>query len=406
MSRSSQADSKIVQAEKGLADNLRGKQGAMTAFVESCVEAAEGSAVAVVRGARYRPHAHKLIRVLKDKKNILVTTHRFPDPDALASCLALSKLLRAKLKGAQVTISIKGKIGGGFNSAFADQTDLELTPWDDEKLAGYDAIVLLDVQPMFEFSPLPVDLPPIAVIDHHRARGRKPACPFCDVRTDVGATSSILFSYFMELEVDIPPELAAAMLFAIETDLAGAAGTPGELDNMALSSLTLMADTRKLYKMRYAKLPQSVYVAVGDGLDNAVCYDSAVLSHLPRIESPEMPAIVADLLLRFEPVQWALVTAVTETGLQLSLRTSSKTSAADIMRRLMRKLGHGGGHRTTAGGEHSDEDGLAGRGGAVVRPAAAAVAAGAEDPLAKGAAAGAAGDVDRGGRKPGPVGWR
>ena len=43
----------------------------------------------------------------------------------------------------------------------------------------------------------------------------------------------------MELEVAIKPDLAATLLYAIESDLAGAAGTPGELDNIALSSLTL-----------------------------------------------------------------------------------------------------------------------------------------------------------------------
>src|SRR5690606_39638589 len=68
--------------------------------------------------------------------------------------------------------------------------------------------------------------------------------------------SSIIFSYFMELEVPISRDLGAMLLFAIESDLAGAAGTPGELDNIALSSLTLIADPRKLYKMRYVDLPQ------------------------------------------------------------------------------------------------------------------------------------------------------
>jgi nanoRNase/pAp phosphatase (c-di-AMP/oligoRNAs hydrolase) len=200
----------------------------------------------------------------------------------------------------------------------------------------------------------------MAVVDHHRARGRRPACAFCDIRTDVGATSSIIFSYFMELEVDIPSDLAATLLFAIETDLAGAAGQPGELDNMALSSLTLLADTRKLYRMRYADLPQGVYTAYADGLASAVYYDSAMTSHLEGIESPEMPAIIADFLLRFEAVQWVLVTAVNGMSLQLSLRTSSsRLSAADVMRRLIRKLGEGGGHRTKAGGAIAMETGNA-----------------------------------------------
>src|SRR5207237_6208243 len=95
-------------------------------------------------------------------------------------------------------------------------------------------------------------------------------CAFCDVRTDVGATSSVVFSYFMELEGPIKGELAATLLFAIETDLAGAAGTPGELDQVALSSLTRLADNRKLHEMRYVDLAQGYFVAYSNGLANAV----------------------------------------------------------------------------------------------------------------------------------------
>src|SRR5439155_6493385 len=186
--------------------------------------------------ARGRPRAKKLLELLADKKNVLITTHQHPDPDALASGLALCTLLGSKLKNARVSMSIKGRVGGGINEMFVRLSNLKLLPWDEEMLKDFDAIVLLDTQPMFAFSPLPAGVKPLAVIDHHRGKSRRSLhdCAFCDVRTDVGATSSIVFSYFMELEVPIKGELAATLLFAIETDLAGAAGTPGELDQVAL----------------------------------------------------------------------------------------------------------------------------------------------------------------------------
>ena len=218
-------------------------------------------------------------------------------------------------------------------------------------LPAYDAIVLLDVQPVVTYSPLPPALVPTVVVDHHRLRGAKRHYAFCDVRTDVGATSSIIFSYFMEAEKPINSTLAVLMLYAIESDLAGAAGQPGELDNMALSSLTLLADTRKLYQMRYVDLPQSYYQCYYAGLGSAMYYDNAVVAHLDEIDSPEKPAVIADFLLRFDLVQWAMVTAVYEKRLVISLRTSSsKQSAADVMRHVMRTTGEGGGHRTKAGG--------------------------------------------------------
>jgi nanoRNase/pAp phosphatase (c-di-AMP/oligoRNAs hydrolase) len=261
-------------------------------------------------------------------------------------------LLAQKLPHAQVNVSLKGRLGGGINEVFYRETPLKLLPWDDRKLAEYDAIVLLDVQPLFAYSPLPPGVTATAVIDHHRSvRGRRPKCPFCDIRTDVGATTSIIFSYFMELDAPITPDLAAAMLYAIESDLAGAAGTPGELDNMALSSLTLKADASKLYRMRYVDLPQSYYTAYAAGLNNAMYFDNAIFSQLGAVDSLEKPAVLADFLLRFDKVQWALVLGVYDSKIVLSLRTSDpKRSAGDVMTRLLRGVGEGGGHRTKAGG--------------------------------------------------------
>ena len=333
----------------------------MTAFVESCVGTVAGSASAAERSARGRPRAAKLLKLLEEKKNILVTTHLHPDPDALASAAALTVLLEQKLPAAKVNMSIKGRIGGGINEVFVQHANLKLQPWDDAALRGYDAIVLLDTQPPFAFNPLPAEIEPIAVIDHHRSRQTRLRCKFCDIRTDVGATSSIIFSYFMELEVSIRPDLAATLLYAIESDLAGTAGTPGELDNIALSSLTLLADPRKLYQMRYVDLPQSYYTNFSEGLLNAVYYDHVILSHLSTVDSLERPAVVADFLLRFEKVDWALVTTVVESKLLLSIRTSSnaKMSAADMAKRLLRQIGEGGGHRTKAGGYIKLETGSA-----------------------------------------------
>src|SRR5437763_993753 len=294
----------------------------MTAFVDSCVETVAGSAHQVARRARGRPRARQLLDALAGKKNILLTTHLHPDPDALGSALALRSLLEQKLDGKpQITISVKGHIGGGVNDAFVRNSNIKFIPWDDAALPGFDAIVMLDTQPQFAFSPLPNGAKPTAVIDHHRTgRGRRIDCGFCDVRTDAGSTSSIVFSYFMELEVPIKPDLAATLLYAIESDLAGAAGTPGELDNVALSSLTLTADPRKLYQMRFTSLPRGYYAVFAQALANATYQDNVVVSHLESVESMEQPAVMADFMLRFEQAEWALVTAKVEDKLVMSLR--------------------------------------------------------------------------------------
>ncbi|HEX8911341.1 MAG TPA: DHH family phosphoesterase [Humisphaera sp.] len=328
----------------------------MTAFVDSCVQTLAGSAVAAERHSRGKPRARRLLRALAGKRNILVTTHMHPDPDALGAAMAMCVLLTRRLghgpDGATVTLATKGRLGGGINDSFLRAADVEVTPWELVAPDRHDAVVLLDTQPQFSYCPLPPGSDVTAVIDHHRGRTRRrQAVPFWDVRTEVGATCSIVFSYYMELEEPIPPDLAATLLYAIESDLAGAAGTPGELDNLALSSLTLLADARKLYQMRFTALPRSYYVAYAAALANAAFQDNVVVSHLDAIESMEQPAVMADFLLRFDQAEWALVTARADDKLVMSLRTRAKDrSAADVIRRVIGRLGEGGGHRTKAGG--------------------------------------------------------
>ncbi|MCS7033803.1 MAG: DHH family phosphoesterase [Phycisphaerae bacterium] len=323
----------------------------MTSFVEACVETVAGSAQKVARKSRGRGKARRLLATLRGREKILVTTHMHPDPDALASSIAMRHLLRTALPGAKVELSIRGTVGGGVNEAFNRHVSLDAVPWNPLLVRQYDAVVLLDVQPNFAYNPLPEDVNPTAVIDHHRSRGRRPKAAFVDIRPDIGSTCSIIFSYFMELDLEIPPDLATTLLYGVESDLAGAAGAPATLDNMALSTLTLKADTQKLYQMRYVTLPRSYYAAYATGLASAMWYDDVLIAHLGEIDTPEKPAIIADFLLRFDPVHWTLVTATQGQKLILSLRTrSTARSAGDVMKRLVRGIGEGGGHRTKSGG--------------------------------------------------------
>lgn len=324
----------------------------MTAFVDSCIETVTDSARAVARQSRGQPRVRRLLKLLANKKNILVTTHIHPDPDALASSLAMAALLRAKLPAARVDVSIKGKIAGGINENFARLSRVQLVPWNDSALDEYDAIILLDVQTRFAYNPLPQGRMPLAVIDHHRAPPGAPKSAYNDIRTNVGACGSIVFAYFMELELPITPLLAASLLYAIETDLSGAAGTPNEIDNIALSGLTLLADTHALYQMRYFDLSQSYFQAFFNGISSAQVYGDCVIAHLDAIDTMEKAAVVADTLLRYEHADWALVTAVFENRLTISLRSAGKalTPAADMMKKMLKNIGEGGGHLTKAGG--------------------------------------------------------
>ena len=88
----------------------------------------------VSQKSRSKSRAKKLLKLLATKKNVLVTTHQHPDPDALASSMAMMVLLTKKLPNAKISMSIKGPVRGGINEMFVRQSNLNLVPWDDAML--------------------------------------------------------------------------------------------------------------------------------------------------------------------------------------------------------------------------------------------------------------------------------
>ena len=322
----------------------------MTAFVESCIDTVSSTAQRVQGGTR--PRAKQMLRALAGKKNILITSHMHPDPDAVASCLAMLRLLTVAMPDAKLHVRFKGQPDAPRLKSLAKTIGLPYEAWDDAALPEYDAIIVLDTQPTFGVSPLPPGLHATVVIDHHRGRGRRQSAAFMDIQTEVGATASILFSYFMELQQTIDPSLAAALLYGIECDISGAAGNQSPLDTVAISGLVLNADIRKLWQMRYVSLPANYFVAFAKAVDSAMKYENVVVAHAGPIQQIEEAALLADGLLRCDGVDCVLISAVHDGRLQLSLRSQSlRYSAGEVMRRLVNRLGDGGGHRAKAGGQ-------------------------------------------------------
>ena len=301
--------------------------------------------------AAVRRKVAKLLRLLRGKSKILITTHVHPDPDAIGAVQSVLALLGALMPGAGVSIRLKGRVGGGINDCFTKSSQLVYEPWDDAALPQYDATVLVDTQPGFANCPLPSGFVPTAIVDHHRGRGRRAKAPFADIQTDVGASVSILFGYLQAARVPISPGLAATMLYAIESDLSGIAGHQAGQDTLAISALTLLADAKRLCRMRYVDLPPTYYAAFGESINHAVCYDDLIVSHIDHAPYAEMPGVMADFLLRCRGVHWTMVTAVHEGRFVFSLRTkTTEKSAGELARQISDGLGDGGGHLTKAGG--------------------------------------------------------
>jgi nanoRNase/pAp phosphatase (c-di-AMP/oligoRNAs hydrolase) len=111
------------------------------------------------------------------------------------------------------------------------------------------------------------------------------------------------------------------------------------------------ADKDLLARIRNAKLPQSYFGTLVQALQSSFIYDRLIVSWINDLPQPELAAEVADFLMRFEEVDWALAGGVFEDRMVLSMRSSAPDAkAGDILRKVVNGMGKAGGHDRRAGG--------------------------------------------------------
>ena len=109
------------------------------------------------------------------------------------------------------------------------------------------------------------------------------------------------------------------------------------------------ANARALGRIVQAPLPRSYFSKLRTALDDARVHGDRIISYLGRLESPEMVAEAADLLLRAEAVRWTMALGVVDDWLNVSIRTTDRERhAGRIARNLAGRRGFGGGHQALA----------------------------------------------------------
>lgn len=162
----------------------------------------------------------KLLRFLAKKKQtispLLILTHDFPDPDALAGAYAL-KYLADRSFGIKSRIVYKGIIGRIENRNMVRLLQLPVHKLRPREIEKYTHVALIDTQPEFENNPFPDNRKATLVIDQHPSVNHpKTECNLID--TGCGATSVILAKAILSLKIDIPKRLATALAYGIITD--------------------------------------------------------------------------------------------------------------------------------------------------------------------------------------------
>ena len=287
---------------------------------------------------------------LADASRVVFVSHVHPDPDSLGSMLGLAHLVETHLEKPTL-LTRDGLISRAENRAMVDVLHLDLMPVDEIDWQPGDAVVMVDSQPKTGRHSFDANVPIAAVIDHHETPGDLSKVPFVDVRPSFGATCTLVTRYLLEQRVSLPEKVATALLYGIETEVTGYPREASDADDEALIELYPHADKDLLAQIRNARLPHSHFECLLQALQSSFLYDRLILSWVNPLPQPEQAAEVADFMIRFEKVDWAVCGGIYEDNLFLSVRSAvPHAGAGELLRQVIGRRGKAGGHDRRAGG--------------------------------------------------------
>src|SRR4026209_1072790 len=189
-------------------------------------------------------------RFFNDADRVLILLHNDPDPDALASGLALRNPL-CRTKNTAITGAVQG-VTRPENLRMANMLDIHVEKITPASFKEFDRIATVDVQPHYFGGMLDrVDL----VVDHHPEQtGYSTA--YKDIRADYGSTSTILTEHLRAVDVNISERTATAMLYAIKSDTLFFARHTNRVDLEAFTFLYPRADAALIRKRVGAEIPR------------------------------------------------------------------------------------------------------------------------------------------------------
>ena len=290
-----------------------------------------------------RARVQQYQRYFNDGDRVLILLHNDPDPDAMASGLALRNVLR-RTKTTAIIGAIQG-VTRPENLRMINLLDIHVEAVTAESVKEYERVAMVDVQPHY-FGGLidRVDL----VIDHHPEQPGYTSV-FKDIRPDYGSTSTILTEHLRSVDIDISERTATAMLYAIKSDTLFFSRSTNRADLEAFSYLYPLADAALIRKMEGAEITPDRLDYVIKAHQNGALVDQVFCAFLGPLPREDFIPYVADFFLQLEGVKWTVIAGIVNDALVICVRNLGYTkNAGEFVRRYFADIGSAGGHRSMA----------------------------------------------------------
>jgi len=268
---------------------------------------------------RYRrPPGVRLRRLLEELDEVVVLTHPSPDPDAMASAMGVGTL--AEQVDTDATLQYSGSIRHQENRAFRTVLEPDMDQIDEASELAADAVVLVDHNEPRGFDGCE-EVEPTAVVDHHPGSGSGES--FTDVRTDYGATASIVAEQLSDVDaVPVPPDehaseadaeftvssqVATGLLYGLLSDTDRLTNGASAADLAAASYLYPGVDGDLLDRIANPQVGSDVLETKARAIAGREVRGSFAVSDVGSVANADAIPQAADELMRLEGVTAAVV---------------------------------------------------------------------------------------------------
>jgi nanoRNase/pAp phosphatase (c-di-AMP/oligoRNAs hydrolase) len=272
------------------------------------------------------------------------------DPDAIASAMAVKRLLWRKVAG--VTITHINIIKRPDNITMIRLLGVNLVPIKDIVKERFTRFVLVDSQPDHHeiFLNFPIDV----IIDHHPETAVH--TPFADIRSKYGATASIMTEYLRAAKIMPSTKLAAGLFYAIKTDTNNFVRQTLIEDVRAFQFLYRHANLNIVNKIERSELKPEFLKYFKIALNNKHIRKRRVFTHLGPAVNPDVCVLLADFFIKISSVDWSIVSGLYGQNLIVVFRNDGlRKDAGKVAKESFGAIGSAGGHKSVARAEISLE---------------------------------------------------
>jgi nanoRNase/pAp phosphatase (c-di-AMP/oligoRNAs hydrolase) len=295
--------------------------------------------------------ARRLQRVLRRlEEPLAIVTHDNPDPDAIASAFALRRI--AENVGIDAEVCYYGNISHQENRAFVNLLDFELRNLSREAdLSEFGSFALVDHSRPGVNDGLGPETEVAIVVDHHPPRAPVEA-RFVDLRSNVGATSTLLTGYLRQLNLEPEETIATALLFGIRVDTKEFSREVSREDYEAAAYLLSYADQATLERIEEPSMTSDTLETIGAAITNRELRGEVLVSCVGDLSDRDAIAQAADRLLDLEGVTTTFVFGYGDDTVYASARArGTDVDLGETLREAFAQVGSAGGHADMAGAQ-------------------------------------------------------